>query len=316
MKGSITVTEDNKPAETADVPATEKPAMSMSKDMINTLIIGVIFMAVGVFLGFMLANSGDQLTASDVRVIVNEEVSSAVESGVANSMTDILANLPAANVSPATDGEPVISAEDMDAMIQEALDDAERVRSYKIDDDPYLGPEDAPVVIVEFSDFFCGFCGRHFEQTLTPLLEEYDGYIRYVYRDFPGVGGQYAVQAAVGAECADEQGEFWDYHALLFSNQDRTGAGSLDDLRDILIEFAGEVEIDVEQFTTCLDDQTYLSDVTFDLSDARATGANGTPAFLVNGRLMSGAQPIDVFQSVIDAELAALGIEVDTSAGG
>lgn len=316
MKGEPTVSEETNKPDAHEVSSSQQPALSMSKDVINTLVIGIIFMGVGVFLGFVLAGSGDSLTASDVRVIVNEEVASAIESGVAETMAEIVASLPAANSSPATDSGPTVSQEEMDAMIEDALVQAERVRSFKIDDDPSIGPEDAPVVIVEFSDFFCSFCGRHFQQTLTPLLEEYDGYIRYVYRDFPGVGGQYAVQAAVGAECADEQGAFWEYHALLFDNQNRTGAGSLDDLRDILIEFAGDVEIDVDEFTTCLDDQRYLSDVTFDLSDARSTGASGTPAFLVNGRLMSGAQPLDVFQSVIESELAAQGIDFTTSAGG
>ena len=84
-----------------------------------------------------------------------------------------------------------------------------------VDDDPYIGNEDAPIVIVEFSDFFCSFCKRHFDQTLTPILENYGDYIRYVYRDFAQLTAE-SQPAAAAAECADEQGVFWDFHNDFF----------------------------------------------------------------------------------------------------
>jgi len=173
------------------------------------------------------------------------------------------------------------------------------------DDDPYRGPLDAPVVIVEFSDFLCSFCGRHYRDTLTPLLERYDGLVRYVYRDFPGVGGQFAYIAAMAAECADDQGEFWAYHDTLFNNQSSLSG---DDVNEVLIGYASDLGLDVPIFTTCFEEQEHLIDVQLDRADGQSIGATGTPAFLINGRFVSGAQPFDFFVAFIDRELESLGI--------
>lgn len=281
--------------------------LTLPKEVVNTVVIGIVFMAVGVFLGYMLR--GQDLTSEDVRSIVNDEVTRAMQDELGETLAEITAGIASNGIVSGEGASPA----DIQALIDEAVAESERQRAYKIDDDPSIGPDDAPVVIVEFSDFFCSFCGRHFDQTLTPILETYDGYVQYVYRDFPGVGGDYAVQAAMASECADEQGAFWPYHELLFDNQDRTGAGSLDDLTVLLHDFAADLDLDMDAFRTCLESERYLTDVTLDLSDARASGANGTPAFLINGRLLSGAQPFDTFANIIEAELAAQGIAFEAS---
>lgn len=180
--------------------------------------------------------------------------------------------------------------------------------NYYADDDPFLGPADAPVVIVEFSDFLCSFCGRHFAQTLQPILQNYDGYVRYVYRDYPGVGGQYAVISALGAQCANDQGRFWDFHNILFNNQQ---ALATDNLENVLIGYARDLSLDVGVFTACLQTQQHLSDIILDRSDGDAIGMRGTPGFLINGRFISGAQPYETFATLIDAELARQGIVID-----
>lgn len=176
---------------------------------------------------------------------------------------------------------------------------------YMVDDDPYIGPADAPIVIVEFSDFLCSFCGRHYQQTLVPLLERYEGYVRYVYRDFPGVGGQYAFLSAMAAECANDQGEFWAYHDTLFENQ---SALSTENVRENLIDFADDLSLDLPTFIDCFDSQEHLTDVQLDRADGQSIGATGTPAFLINGRFISGAQPLDFFIAYIDRELNDMGI--------
>lgn len=182
--------------------------------------------------------------------------------------------------------------------------------SYLADDDAFLGPADAPVTIVEFSDFLCSFCGRHFEQTLTPIIERYDGYVKYVYRDNPGVGGQAAVLSAIGSECAADQGmdEFWEYHELLFANQSQL---SSQDLRGVLIGFAQELDLDMDEFTACYDEQRHLDDVRLDALDAQSIGAQGTPAFYINGYFLSGARDFQTFQDVIDRALRDQGIDPD-----
>ena len=168
--------------------------------------------------------------------------------------------------------------------------------SQYVDDDPSIGPADAPVVIVEFSDFNCSYCKRFHDTTLQPLLDQYQGQIQFVYRDF-AILGQTSVTSAMAAECADDQGKFWEYHDLLFANQPNFD-------RDSLIQYANELSLDTEQFTSCFDDQTYLEDVRADSTAAQEIGAQGTPAFLINGQFVSGAQPYDAFVQIIDSELA------------
>ncbi len=166
------------------------------------------------------------------------------------------------------------------------------------DDDPFVGPEDASVVIVEFSDFNCAFCKRFKDTTLQPLLDEYGDQIRFVYRDF-AILGETSLTSAIAAECADDQGRFWDYHDLLFENQGNFS-------QDSLIGYAEQLELEIDTFTTCLEKQTFLGDVRVDSAAAQQIGAQGTPAFLINDQFISGAQPYEVFAQIIDTELARI----------
>ncbi len=168
-----------------------------------------------------------------------------------------------------------------------------------VDDDPAKGPADAPVTIVAFSDFQCPFCGRS-ERTLARVLETYKGKVRYVFRDFPLGFHQHAMDAAQAAGCVFELGgneKYWAYHDKLFQNQ-----RSLD--RDSLVKFAGEVGVDQAKFKECLESGRRQAEVEKDIRDGQQAGVSGTPAFFVNGRLISGAQPFETFQEVIDDELA------------
>jgi protein-disulfide isomerase len=259
------------------IPPREEPARSssgevfrLSGEMVNMILVGIVFLLVGVVLGYNLRGSGGGIDATTLRAVVQEAVADAVGS--------------------------------------------QQTRNTMAADGPYLGPEDAPVVIVEFSDFLCSFCGRHYQNTLTPLLENYEGYVRYVYRDFPGVGGQNAVQSALAAHCAGDQDRFWDYHGTLFSNQQSLMV-SLSALDDVLTGFAEDLDLDMVRFSTCLEDETHMSRIIRSSSDAQSVGARGTPAFLVNGTFISGAQDYRVFANLIDAELTAAGIEIDSGAG-
>ncbi len=170
-----------------------------------------------------------------------------------------------------------------------------------VDDDPYLGAEDAPVVIVEFSDFRCPYCGRHYIDTLDPLLENYGQYIRYVYRDFAALGPE-SVAASLAAECANEQGKFWEFHDTFFNNQGQLG-------RDFYLQAAADNELDVESFTACVDEDRYLSEVSNDGIDGQLNGVAGTPGFFINGQFIRGAQPYEVFERVVLQQLERAGID-------
>jgi protein-disulfide isomerase len=170
-----------------------------------------------------------------------------------------------------------------------------------VDDDPAWGPEDAAVTVIEFSDFQCAFCARFYAETLPQLNENYGDRIRFVFRDFPLTSiHPFAVKAAEAAECADDQEAFWEYHDLLFENQ---SALDVDSLKG----YAADAGLDTEAFDECLDSGKYTSEVANDLQDGVAAGVRGTPAFFVNGSLISGAQPYAVFQQVLDAALAEAG---------
>ena len=187
-----------------------------------------------------------------------------------------------------------------------AAEDGSPDRFALVDDDPYLGAVDAPVVIVEFSDFFCGYCRRHFDQTFTPLLENYGEYIRYVYRDFARLTPESA-PASEAAQCAFEQGKFWEFHTDFFSKQESLG-------RELYLETAANYELDIEAYTACLDERRYLDEVEIDGLDGQLAGVRGTPGFFINGQILSGAQPYNIFERMIQRELDKAGI--DYSAGG
>ena len=173
------------------------------------------------------------------------------------------------------------------------------------DDDPFLGKEDAPVTIIEFSDFECPFCSKFFQDTLPQLKKEYidTGEVRFVYRDFPLSSiHPFAEKAAEASECADEQGRFWEYHDKLFANQQALDMGSLKN-------YAAELSLDTERFNACFDAGKYQEEVQHDVLDGKAANAGGVPSFFINGIPLAGAQPFEVFKKIIDEELENAGEE-------
>jgi protein-disulfide isomerase len=162
------------------------------------------------------------------------------------------------------------------------------------DDDPVLGPEDAPITIIEFSDFRCPYCKRFRQETFDQLLDAYPDQIRFIYRDFPVVGG---FEAAIASECADEQGEYWAYHDLLFSDEYAELSS------DAYLAYADQLALDLDSFSSCLEEQQFASEVEDDARYAAGLGVTGTPTFFINGIPIVGAQPFQIFTQIIDTEL-------------
>ncbi len=167
-----------------------------------------------------------------------------------------------------------------------------------IDDDASKGDENAPVIIVEWSDFECPFCGRFYSQTLGQIETEYvnTGKVKFVYRDFPLSFHANAQKAAEAAECAGEQEKFWEMHDKLFEEGVKGGISSFK-------QFAADIGLDTDKFDDCLDSGKMASEVAKDMQDGQAAGITGTPGFIINGQLVSGAQPFSAFQQVIEAAL-------------
>jgi protein-disulfide isomerase len=165
-----------------------------------------------------------------------------------------------------------------------------------IDGEPYIGPEDAPIVIVEFSDFNCTYCRRFHQETFDALLEKYPDQIRFVYRDFP-ITSQESFYAAQAAQCAFEQDKFWEFHDLLFSGEFPLGSEAYE-------TYALELGLDSEELLICIESERYAGEVSSDGSFATNLGLTGTPSFFINGIPMIGAQPLSQFVQIIDEELS------------
>ncbi len=175
-------------------------------------------------------------------------------------------------------------------------------RRYEVslDDDPVKGSPDAPVTIVEFSEFQCPYCGLYIRETFPKIDETYikTGKVKYVFRDFPLTAiHPNAQKAAEAAGCAARQGKFWEYHDILFNHQDALELSSLK-------QYAADLGLDTAQFDACLDSGAMAEEVAKDLADGQQYGVTGTPAFFVNGIKLTGAQPFGAFQELIEEELA------------
>lgn len=162
-------------------------------------------------------------------------------------------------------------------------------------DDPVKGNSGAKVTIVEFSDFECPFCGRA-QQTLKQIEEAYKDQVRFVFKQFPLPFHTNAPNAALASLCAQDQGKFWEYHDKLFANQT---ALSPQDLK----KYAQELGLNAGEFSACLENKKYQAQVDQDMKDGQTAGVGGTPAFFINGRLVSGAQPFENFKTIIEEEL-------------
>ena len=168
------------------------------------------------------------------------------------------------------------------------------------DDDPTLGPEDAPVTIIEFSDYECPYCQRYHNETFKQIIETYGDQVRYVFKDLPlTTSHPNAVPAAIAAHCASDQGAFWEYHDLLFSME-------LGLSPNAYMTYAGAVDLDMDTFAECLESGDYESIVMKDTNILLNLNARiSTPTFFINGQYMAGAQSFTTFAQLIEAELSA-----------
>jgi len=162
-----------------------------------------------------------------------------------------------------------------------------------------IGPADAAVTIVEFTDYDCPYCRRYYLETFPQIMEKYGDQIRYVVRHFPLASMHpEAVKAAEAAECAAEDGRFWEFNDVIMR-----GVPSLD--IESLKQYAADIGVNTAEFNRCLDDGTKAINVQQDLRDGYMLGVRGTPNFFVNEYALTGAQPIDVFSAYIEAAMAA-----------
>jgi len=172
------------------------------------------------------------------------------------------------------------------------------VGNVSANDDPALGLEGAPLTIIQFSDYQCPFSKSYFDETEGLILSNYGDQVRYVFRDFPLVTiHPQAQKAAEAAQCAFDQGRFWQYHDMLFKYQN---ALEVADLK----AYAAALGLDESAFNLCLDSSEYAQEVEKDIEDGQSYGVLGSPTFFINGRKVAGALPYSTFKTVIEEELA------------
>jgi protein-disulfide isomerase len=166
-----------------------------------------------------------------------------------------------------------------------------------------VGDPNAPVKIVEYSDFQCPYCRNFSRDTEQKLIDAFvaTGKVSFEYRTFGQFIGVESLRAGEAAYCAGDQQKFWEMHDIIFANHTGENIGDYADKR--LIAFAEKLELDMAIFNECFNGKKYESRVLQDGIDGKAAGVQATPSFLVNGKLVEGAQPFEVFQAEIEAAL-------------
>ena len=186
---------------------------------------------------------------------------------------------------------------------QQGLTDGQKV-NVATGNYPALGDSNAKVTIVEFADFRCPFCEKFFTDTLSQIKKDYvdTGKAKFYFRNFAFLGDA-STFAANAAECANDQGKFWEMHDYFYKNQPSESDTSMYNV-DTITQTAGTLGLDTNSFKSCLSGKTDDAKVSKDVSDAQAAGVSGTPTLFINGIAIVGAQPYSAFKTVLDQELA------------
>jgi len=240
---------------------------------------GFFMLVIGVVIGYLarpLLSPATEATAAVVVVTATADPAATQE---------LASGLPTPTTSPAV-----------------ATQAANLMQSLVADTRHFRGDPNASVTIVEFADFQCPFCGRFATGAGRQIEETYvqQGQVRMGYQHFAFLGPE-SLWAAEASECAAEQGKFWEYHDYLFEHQAGENQGAF--TRDNLKVFAANLGLETELFNSCLDTSKYADVVQNETASVQALGVRSTPSFLLNGRPLVGAQPFEVFQQYIDAEI-------------
>lgn len=189
----------------------------------------------------------------------------------------------------------------------EAAPSAVTIVDVDADDDAYMGEDDAPILMIEFSDFQCPFCRKFYNETLAQIKENYidTGLVKFVYRDLPlvSLGHTGAIPAANAAACAREQkGDemFFAFHNKIFDGQNLLGNGTVSIPDESLYQYAEELGLDMDAFSSCQENLDYEDEINADAEVAKSIGINGTPGFVINGQIVTGAYPYSTFESVFE----------------
>ncbi|MCC7452086.1 MAG: DsbA family protein [Anaerolineae bacterium] len=286
--------EQSQPSPEKPIRLPEKPRAESRPD--ETIVISqatIYYFAIAVLFfiaGFAVAWIVLTTTTNNVFNSMKNELASAAGSAAREAVSSAIANLPQDSGAAAAPVQPTPIPR----------------QNVSVGSGAAWGPADAKVTIVEFSDFQCPYCERFFMSTYPLIKEKYGSKVKFVFRHFPIAQiHPWATQAALAAECANEQGKFWEYHDKLFSTLQEWNQGLS---KDAIVRYAQQVNVpDAQKFTVCFDDKKYASKIQSDLNEGVGYGVQGTPTFFINGNVLVGAQPFAAFDAAISQELAATG---------
>ncbi len=176
------------------------------------------------------------------------------------------------------------------------------------DDDAVLGDADAPVTIVEFSEYQCPYCARFYEGAYPEIKEKYveTGKVKIVFRDMPLQFHAGAYPAALAAECVRDQGGddmYFEMHDALFEDQSVL-SGDEESVNEALLGLATDIGVDLDEYNSCVESDKFKEEIEADTADGNSVGITGTPSFIINGEILVGAQPFEAFEAIIEAALA------------
>ena len=198
--------------------------------------------------------------------------------------------------------------DEKDSQSLEELQNAQKLAALVENGSPTLGNIDAPLTLVEFGDYQCSFCKRHFVQTHDLIMKNYvaTGNVKILFKDMIVTPGEDSIHAAHAAHCAKDQGMFWKYHYMLYNNWKGENTGWVTD--DILNKFASDVDLDMNEFSKCMSEKKWMNLISASVEDANTMGITGTPSFFLIGSeneiaKIHGAQPYEAFKRTIDSML-------------
>ncbi len=265
---------------------------TIKRSTYGSLIVGIIIAvaAATFFAGFLLGNSTSQINSDFITKSDLENTIAKLESKLDN----IKVTAPAAQPS----AQPSVQA-------------PTPIFKISLGDDPVKGNPNAPITIIEFSDFQCPFCARFYHDTLPQVDENYinTGKAKLVYRDLPLESlHKNAKSAALAAQCANEQGKFWDFHDKLFGGQSIWQNQSPDDLSSTFMSYVNDLKLDSKKFESCYTSSKYLDKIEKNMADAAKLSTTGTPTFFIGTEKdgfikLVGAQPFTSFKYTIDPKL-------------
>lgn len=241
----------------------------------------------GVLVGLVAFAAYAQVTARSAPTTQNLDPT-ILKSAAREGMLEAIATLQAQSAQAQTQQRPEIAPVAKDAF---AIRPANR-----------LGNENAKVTLVEYADYQCPFCGRYHEMVEPIIYEEYikPGKVNFVYKHMAFLGEE-SLWAALAAECAADQGKFWEYHDTLYTRQQGENQGAF--AKDKLLGFAQELNLNMMQFKPCLENAETLERVRADSEEARTFGVSSTPTFFVNGQPMVGLQSVEALKQALDKAL-------------